>query len=176
MSCEGLQSALHAVAHTDRTVGHPRSRVWSLFRDMRSWYSEYSFEVLSGPPYDAAVGFVEGQTLKVTGSRGLPRAHEGDAPGPQYYIQKNIKVAPQKEIVVVLSGSAYDWRRYTAFYVWRFAEQARDTLISIDSYVEAELFKPLPAIEFLSYRQELERNWHRSWSEALATLETVLNA
>ena len=174
MASENLQSVLHAVAHTDRVVGHPRSRVWALFRDIRTWYREYRFEVVSGPPYEAAVGLMEGQTLKVTGSKGLPRAYTGDALGPEYYLQKNIKVTPENEIVVVLSGSAYDWTRYTAFYVWRLAEHTRDTLISIDSYVEAHLFRPLPTSEWSRYLEELEKNWHRSWSEALSALEAVL--
>jgi hypothetical protein len=171
-----LISTLHEATHTETTLDRQMSEVWDIFRDIRRWYTEYSFEVVSGPPYETGVGLLEDQVLKVTGSKGLPRAYSEEMAGSQYYIQKNIKVTPQKEIVAVLSGSAYDWRRYTAFYVWRLTEHAAKTTISIDGYVEAELFKPLPTGEFARYRQALVENWHRSWAEAFASLKEVLGA
>jgi len=171
-----LISTLHGVTHTETTLDRPLSEVWAIFKDIRRWYTEYTYEVVAGPSYQTGVGLLEGQVLKVTASKGLPRAYSEDTAGPEHYIQKNIKVTPQKEIVAVLSGSTYDWRRYTSFYIWRLTEHAAKTTISVDGYVEAELFKPLPTGEFSRYHQNLVENWHLSWAEAFASLKEVLGA
>jgi hypothetical protein len=118
---------------------------------------------------------MEDQVMRVKSSHGFPRAPDSDAAGElEYFVQRTIRVVPQREIVVVLSGSAYDWRRYTAFYVWRLKEDAGRTYISIDGYAEAELSTALPDAEFAKYHAELDRNWQRSWTEALGSLEMVL--
>jgi hypothetical protein len=170
-----LASTLHWVLHTEVTLDYPVEKVWRTFKDMASWYTEYSFETVAGPPYEADSGLLKGQVLKLRSSKGLPRAPNSDGGGPEYFIQKTLEVVPHNEIVVVLSGAAYDWKRVTSFYVWRMTEKATRTTILIDTYGEAELLRPLPRLEFSEYWDTLEKNWHRSWSEALANLEKVMD-
>jgi hypothetical protein len=173
---EDLISTMHCTLHTEVTLDFPVSEVWSVFKDMRRWYAEYTFEVISGPPYEAGGGLQEGHVIKVSSSKGLPRApNSGDALGPQYYISRTIKVVPQQEIVNVLSGRGFDWQRYTMFYVYKMAEQASKTTLSVDQYAEAELVQPLTQAEFSDYYAQLTRNWQRSWSEAFVNLENVLS-
>src|SRR5579863_1284478 len=59
-------STVDWVLHTQATLDRPVSMVWPAFRDMKSWYTEYAFEVLSGPPYQAGPGLAEQQIMKVT--------------------------------------------------------------------------------------------------------------
>jgi hypothetical protein len=167
------------VLHTGTSIEHPLSRVWRAFRDIRTWYSEYEFEVVSGAPYRAGVGLVEGQLIKVTPLTPFPRTsdtNEGD--GAQYFLQKTIRIVPQREIVVLLSGGpAYDFRRYTQFYVWRVAVQGeKSTTIFIDSYGEADLKQPLREVEYVEYQDKLTRNFYRSWAEAFTQLKKNLDA
>lgn len=172
-----LISTVHWVLHTELTLDRPVGEVWPVFKDMKAWYTEYTFEVISGPSYQAGLGLLEDQVLKLTSSKGLPRApNSKDTAGPQHFIQKTIKVAPQKEIVAVLSGRAYDWRQYTSFYVWRMTETTTNTTIFVDSYGEAELVTPLPRGEVSGYQDTLTRNWHRSWSEAFVSLRKIMDA
>jgi hypothetical protein len=171
-----LISTINWVKHTELTLDRVVQEVWPVFRDMRRWYTEYSFEVLSGPAYLAGSGLLEGQVLKVKSSMGLPKAPDADdVAGPQYLIVKTIKVDPQKEIVAVLSGCAYDWRQFTSFYVWSMTENAGKTTIFVDAYGQAEMFKPLSKGECTGYEDELTKNWHRSWSEAFMNLQKVVN-
>jgi hypothetical protein len=172
-----LISTMHCALHTEVTLAFPVSEVWAVFKDMRRWYAEYTFEVISGPPYEVGAGLQEGHVIKVISSKGLPRAlNSGDALGPQHYISKTIKVVPQKEIVNVLSGRAFDWKRYTFFYIYKMVAHAKKTTISVDQYAEAELVQSLTQAEFADYYDQLTRNWHRSWSEAFVNLEKVLAA
>ena len=66
-------STLHYVMHTEMTFAHPLSKLWPVFKDMRRWYTEYTFDVISGPPYDPDTGLAEGQVLKVVTSAPFPR-------------------------------------------------------------------------------------------------------
>jgi hypothetical protein len=172
-----LNSTMHYVLHTEFALAYPLSEVWRVFKDMRRWYTEYTFEVVSGPSYQAESGLLEDQVLKVTSSMDFPRAsNSDDAAGPQYFIHKTIKVSPPKEIVAVLSGCAYDWKRYTVFYVWRMTEQEKETTIFVDSYGEAELVNPLPKDELSVYRAKFAKHWHCSWSQAFVNLKKVMEA
>jgi hypothetical protein len=161
--------------HTELTLDYPVCDVWPVFRDMGSWYTEYAFETLEGPSYDAEGGLLEDQVLKVTSSHSFPRIAGADDTAPEYFIVKTIKVVPEKEIVSVMSGNAYDWKRYTVFYAWTLAESASQTTILVDSYGEAELERPLPKDEYLKYDDELSKNWHRSWTKAFGNLREVVH-
>ena len=170
-----LVSTMHWALHTEAKFGRHAREVWPVFRDIRSWYTEYTFDVISGPPYQAGVGLVEDQVMKVTSSKGLPRTSGSTAAGaPEFFIHKTIKVDPPMEIVVLLSGSAYDFKQYTSFYVWKVMESDNDTTILVNTYGEAELIERLPTREFLAYREEIASNWRRSWSEAFVSLKKAL--
>ena len=169
-------SILQYALHTERVCEIPLSQVWPVFKDMRRWYTEYAFESVSGPPYQEGPGLVEDQVLKVTSSKGFPRASKSDAEGPQPFTMKTIKVIPRSEIVAVLSGNTSDWKRYTQFYVWMLLETGSKTTIVVDTYGEAELTKSLSKREFTVYYDKLAGNWQRSWSEALASLRRLLEA
>ena len=88
---------------------------------------------------------------------------------------ETIKVLPRREIVAVVSGSAYDWKRYTVFYVWTMHERNEKTVVDIDSYGEADLVTPLQTAEFARYYDAFDKEWHRSWSKALASLGKSLD-
>jgi hypothetical protein len=169
-------STYHWVLHTEVTVDHPVSAVWPYFKDFFGWYTEYTCETVSGPPYRTGSGLLEGQVLKLTSSVDLPRAHSKEGAGPKHYLQKTLRVAHEREIVVVLSGSAYDFREYTAFYVWRLRSQANQTAVLVDTYGEGQFYRPLQEGRLSGYDDEFIRNWHRSWSEALLNLTKVLSA
>jgi hypothetical protein len=172
----GLISTMHWVLHTEFNLDYPVCDVWPVFKDMRSWYAEYAFEDVSGPAYRAGSGLLEDQVLGLTSSKGLPRVSKSDAAGPELVILKTLKVNPCKEIVAVLSGRAYDWKHYTAFYVWRMTEQSKNTTIFVDTYGEAELIKPLPQDAFSEYHDAITQSWHRSWADAFAELKKVMSA
>jgi hypothetical protein len=151
--------------------------VWPVFKDMRSWYPEYTFEVLAGPPYETGSGLMEHQVIKVTSSHTFPTVpNSEDAGRPDYFVTKIIKVTPPEKIVAVLSGSAYDWKQYCSFYVWTLTGTETRTTILVESYAEAELAKPLSKDEYAQYHDELTKNWHRSWSTAFANLRHVMDA
>jgi hypothetical protein len=169
-------SILHYVMHTDVTLSHTVSEVWPIFKDMRRWYTEYAFEVKSGPPYDPTTGLVEGQVLKVVSRVAFPRE-----PGatktprePEYFVVETIKVVPRKQIVAVVSGSAYDFKRYTVFYLWTMQESEGKTIVDIDSYGEAHLVNALSKAKFADYYNAFDKNWHRSWSNALSNLKATM--
>jgi hypothetical protein len=170
-------ATMHWVLHTELTLDVPASEVWPVVKDMRRWYSEYAIEVVSGPSYQDGSGLMEDQVLKMTSSKSLPRISNSDDAGePQPYIVKIIKVVRQKEIVSLLSGSAYDFKHYTSFYVWKLMELAKKTTVLVDTYGEADLVKPLSMGALSDYRDKLIKNWHRSWSEAFVNLKNVLHA
>jgi hypothetical protein len=177
MTQSNLISTIHSVLHTELTLDRPLSEVWPVFKDMRSWYTEYAWEVISGPPYETGVGLLEDQVLRVKSSHPFPRvANAGDSTGPEYFVTKILKIVPQREIVSVLSGRAYDWRQYTSFYVWKMTEAAAKTTILIDVFGEAELETPLSKQALSKYQDELTSNWYRSWSTAFGNLKRIMNA
>jgi hypothetical protein len=174
-----LISKMYWVLHTEVALDRPLSEVWPVFKDIKRWYTEYTVEDVSGPSYQSGSGLAEDQVLKVIPKdlKSFPRAsNSADAAGPQYFIQKTIKVVPQKEIVILLSEPSFDYKRRTQFYVWKMSGNAKKTTIFIDAYGEAELAKPLPKGDFLDYYDKRTRNFQRSWSEAFATLRKVLHA
>jgi hypothetical protein len=165
-----LISTAHWALHTELTLDRRLSEVWPVFKDMRRWYTEYTFENVSGPSYQASSGLQDGQVLKLT------RASDDGAGSQPFIYAKTVKVAPQKEIVVVLFGPAHGWSRYSDFYVLKMTQRARHTTIFVDSYVEAELVKPLPKGEFSDYHDQFTRDWQHSWSEAFVNLSKVISA
>jgi hypothetical protein len=177
-AAESPITALDWVLHTDIAIQHPLSRVWPAFRDIRAWYWEYHFEVVAGAPYLAGDGLVEGQVIKVTPRTSFPRASKSDGDGSaEYFLQKTIRVVPNREIVVLLSGGpAYDFSRYTQFYVWKVMENGeKSTTLSIDCYGEAALRQPLREDEYVEHQDRLAKNFYQSWAQALEQLKKTLD-
>jgi hypothetical protein len=167
----------HWVLSTNVTVAHPLAVVWSVFRDPRKWYTEYTWEVVSGPPYEASGGLLEGQTLKCRSTHPLPRIPTAsEATVSEDYFVKFLKVIPSSEIVSVLSGSVYDFQRYTAFYVWKLVDNESATTVTVDTYGEAHLAAPLTTDQLDEYTDEFNVNWHRSWSTAFLNFGRTLDA
>jgi hypothetical protein len=169
------------VQQTKVTLNHPVGEVWRVLKDMRRWYTEYTLEVISGPPYRAGLGLMEGQILKVTSNGVLRRelALEPDSEstnGPEWLTAKIVKVVPRKEIVTVLTGRAFDWKRYTVFYVWRTTEVGKKATVHVDSYGDVDLIKPLSKAEFATYYKRFTKEWKHSWSGAFANLRKALNS
>jgi hypothetical protein len=169
-------STVYWALHTRLTLNHPVTEVWPLFQDMRRWYTEYAFEVISGPAYEPGVGLLEHQVLKLTSSVGFPKTPGTDDPlgGAPYFTSRIVRVAPQEQIVAAIYGAAYDFKRQTSFYVWRMVTAGSDTAIHVDTYGEAELIQPLDPEGMAQYTRELERNWQRSWSEAFLNLGKII--
>jgi hypothetical protein len=165
-------SMMHWVRHTELTVAHPLHEVWPVFKDIRRWYRKYTYDVVSGEPYEAGPGLQEDQVLSLTSSTPPPGVPA--SAGKQTLITKIIKVVPSKEIVSVLWGSYHDWRQYSVFYVWTLAERPGGTTILVDCYGQAELVEPLHRSEFSDYQAEHDKSWHRSWSDAFATLRSLM--
>jgi len=166
---------IHWVLDTEMTVPCPLPVAWCLFKDIRMWYTEYSWEVTSGPAYERDNGLEEGQTLKLVSTHPLPRIPvEKRVETPEHYVTKILKVRPSAEIVSVLSGSIYDLKQYTAFYVWRLEEAETGTRIAIETYGEAELVSPLQPDQMSEYMESFVSNWHRSWSTAFANYARAL--
>jgi len=160
---------------TEETFARPLQEVWPVFKDIASWYTEYTWEVESGPGYASDGGLAEGQRIKVTSSHSFPRLQsEKVEDSPEYFVTDVLKVVPESEIVSSLSGRAFDWERFTSFYVWRLAPSGEGTKVTIESYTEVELSRALPVDEYAAYREELNANWFRSWSTAFAGLSEVL--
>jgi hypothetical protein len=165
---------IHWVLDKEVLLEHPLDLVWPIFRDIRKWYLEYDWQVVDGPAYEAAGGLEEGQTLKLRSSHPLPQIDGGeDINAPDHYMTKILTVS-EWEIVSVLYGETNDWKHYTSFYVWRFAEAGSDTVFSVGSYGEAQLGAPLSDAQTEDYIQRLSSNWHRSWSTAVEGLEATL--
>jgi hypothetical protein len=174
-----VSSMMHWAVHTELVVERPVREVWPLFKDMGRWYTKYAFEVLSGPPYEEGPGLTEGQVLKLTSSMGLPWSADAAVAGPQNLIARVIRVAEQndtREIVVYLSGSAYDWKRYTLFYVLRSVEGSGATTIIVNAYGEAEFVAHLSEVELTAYREQFTQGWQASWSEAFESFKRIINA
>jgi hypothetical protein len=169
-----LTSTIQWVLHTELTVPEPVDEVWCVFRDIAGWYTEYKFETISGPGYQKGVGLLEGQVLKVTPATPLPRAsHVDQTDGADYYVHNTIKVGA-REIVVVLSGAAFDLRQYTSFYVWKVMEDDRGATVLVDTYGEGHLSAPLAQEEARNYQERLASNWQRSWADAFANFRKAL--
>ena len=167
--------AMHWAFHTEVTLDRPLGEAWSAFRDMRGWYTKYKFEVLSGPAYQAGSGLMEDQVLRLT-SNYFPRASNADGDsGPHYFVMKTIEILPQREIVAVLSGPAYDWKQYCSVYVWRMSEESGRTTVFVDAYGDADLTKPMSKEAFGEYREKLRSNWHQSWNEAFGNLKRAMH-
>jgi hypothetical protein len=164
---------MHGVSGKDLLIEQPRDTVWPILRDIRSWYPEYDWKVVDGPAYESGGGLQEGQTMELRSTHPLPRVDAAESGRGDFYTTKMLKVADW-EIVSVLYGQVYDWKRYTAFYVWRLVESGPNTVFTVDSYLEAEFVDPLSDEELDDYRQRLTDNWHRSWSTAFDGLVRVL--
>lgn len=163
------------VLETSVVIDLPVSEVWTVFRDMRRWYTEYDFQVVDGPAYDPEIGICEGQVYRLKSSVPLPRTGEGDGEsGPEEFTSQVLKVVPERETVTVITGSAYDFKRHTSFYVRRLFDDPAGTRVVIESYGEAELFHPLDRERLREFESDLAANWLRSWTTALTNLTTVL--
>lgn len=176
MTTENLISTADWALLTELTLNRPVNEVWPVFKDFYSWYTEYTIELVSGPTYQSGAGLVEEQVLKVTPTKDFTDAYSEEASGPRYYIQKTIKIVPEKDIVAMLSGSAYDFAQYTSFYSWKMIPAAKQTTILVGNYGQATLFKPLSSGGLSGYLEKFSRNWHRSWSEAFVSLQKAMDA
>jgi hypothetical protein len=172
-----LISTIHWTEHIELTLNHPLKEVWTVFNDMRRWYPEYSIETVSGPSYETGPAFLEDQVLTVTSSKDFVRtANSEHEPGqPQPLTAKIIKVVPEKEIVCLLSGRAFDWENYTAFYIWKFSEKSGQTTIDVDQVGEAAFVSPLTKKEFAEYQNMLSDAFQLSWSNAFSNLTRVMD-
>jgi|SRR5581483_5841693 len=174
---ESTISTIDWVEGLDVSVDAPLDEVWSLFNDMGRWYTDYTIEQISGPDYfEAGPAFLENQQLVATSSKRFVRTPNSERdPDEAHPIPvKIIKVVPGREIVSLLTGSAYDWTRFTAFYIWTLEEQGTGTSISIRQYGEAEFEKPLTPDELRDYKADLRTKFNESWSNALANLAGML--
>lgn len=169
-----LISTMHEIARTQLTLAQPRDVVWSSFRDIRAWYTEYSWDVVSGPGYELAMGLAEGQVLQVFSSHPFPRTDGTDSPAEKLVVRV-VEVDEPNRIVVMLSGRAvFDYERFTGFYVWSVGEGDDGTTVTIDGFFEADLQTPLSPAALAEYKQALAVNWHRSWTTALENLRRRL--
>src|SRR5579863_2744654 len=76
---------LHAVQHTSIAVDQNVGVVWDVFKDIKRWYTEYTFDVIAGPSYDPAHGCVENQVIRVTSAHAFPRLPNApESAGPGY--------------------------------------------------------------------------------------------
>jgi len=172
-------STFHYAQHIEAIFARSLGEVWRAFRDMGKWYTEYTFDDVSGPSYLREAGLMENQVVRLTFTTGLPKdfptlSNPGNAPASEHYIMKTIKLVPLKEIVAVVWGQVYDWKRYTVFYVFRMTGKGSATAVFVDSYGEAEFVRPLSTAELSEYSGNFTRVWHRSWSEAFANLRKLV--
>ena len=157
----------------ERTIPAPVRRVWPVFLDMNRWYTDYHWEWVSGPPYEG-VGLQEGQVLRANPLYGV-----GLEDSTLYYIQEQLKVTTDREIVVKLT--AYDpksvsaeygteVRDIVAFYHWQFIGTRDSTTIAIRSYSNIRTDKR-PSEAVIS---DLTALFHRSWNKCLDNLEALV--
>ena len=156
-----------------KTIGAPVRRVWPVFLDMNRWYTDYHWDWISGPPYQG-VGLQEGQVLKASPLYGV-----GMQDPTLYYLQEQVKVTPETEIVVKLTAAnpksmsaeyATEVRDVVAFYHWDFVGAANSTTIIIRSYCNLRTDKR-PAESVLA---DLTAMFHQSWNKCLDKLETIV--
>jgi hypothetical protein len=96
-----------------------------------------------------------------------------------YYLQEQVKVTPETEIVVKLTAAnpksmsaeyATEVRDVVAFYHWDFVGAANSTTIIIRSYCNLRTDKR-PAESVLA---DLTALFHQSWNKCLDKLETIV--
>jgi hypothetical protein len=156
-----------------KTIGAPVRRVWPVFLDMNRWYTDYRWDWISGPPYQG-VGLQEAQVLKASPLYGV-----GMQDPTLYYLQEQVKVTTETEIVVKITAPnpeslsadyATEVRDVVAFYHWDFVGAENSTTILIRSYCNLRTDKR-PAEKILA---ELTSAFHQSWNKSLNTLETIV--
>ena len=156
-----------------KTIGAPVGEVWPVFLDMNRWYTDYRWDWISGPPYQG-VGLQEGQVLKASPLYGV-----GMQDPTLYYLQEQVKVTTETEIVVKITAAnpvslsadyATEVRDVVAFYHWDFVESGNSTTILIRSYCNLRTDKR-PAETVLA---ALTTAFHQSWNKSLNTLETIV--
>jgi hypothetical protein len=166
-------SHFHWIEDREFLIKHPLEAVWPAFRDIRTWYAEYDWQVVDGLSYEGGGGLQEGQTLELRSHHPMPQMSGGEATAEAEIMQKILKVSDW-EIVSVVYGQTNEWSQYTSFYIWKFAETGSDTLFSVVTYGRAELEAPVSDAELEDYGERLSSNWHRSWITAVEGLEAVL--
>ena len=156
-----------------KTIGAHVRNVWPVFLDMNRWYTDYHWDWISGPPYQN-VGLQEGQVLKASPLYGV-----GMQDPTLYYLQEQVKVTPETEIVVKITAAnpkslspdyATEVRDVVAFYHWDFVGAANSTTIIIRSYCNLRTDKR-PAETVLA---DLTAAFHRSWNKSLNKLEAIV--
>ena len=168
--------------HTETTIDRPIKDVWPIFVDLKKWYREYSLEVIAGEPYRDGVGLREGQEIIVIPLYQLPIPESAPESSKSLrLLQTNIKVVPEKEIVLKLTpidkGGAWGMVDFVSFYVWRLSENDNKTTITVDSYGEAQ-FAPVSELPSEPVNppcpDKCPSNFDRSWGEAFKNLEALV--
>ena len=127
-----------------------------------------------GPSIPGGPDSKKGQVLKASPLYGV-----GVQDPTLYYLQEQVKVTPETEIVVKLTAAnpksmssdyATEVRDVVAFYHWDFVAAGKSTTILIRSYCNLRTDKR-PAETVLA---ELTAAFHRSWNKSLNTLETIV--
>jgi hypothetical protein len=155
------------------TIGAPVERIWPVFLDMNQWYTDYHWDWISGPPYEG-VGLQEGQVLKA-----VPLYGSGLQDPTLYYLQEQVKVTTETEIVVKLTAAnpkslsadyATEVHDVVAFYHWDFLKEGDSTTILIRSYCNLRTDKR-PAEAILT---DLTAAFHKSWNKSLNNLASIV--
>jgi hypothetical protein len=169
-------STINSLVRAHLTMPQRRDVVWSTLRDIRQWYAEYTFEVVSGPSYERAMGLAEGQIIHATSSHPFPRIDGRPDSPPEKVVARVLEVDEPNRIVVMLSGQAvYDYARLTSFYILSVDESNDGTTVTVENLGEAELQTPLSPAKHAEYKQALTANWQRSWTTALESLRRQLD-
>jgi hypothetical protein len=156
-----------------RTIPAPVRKVWPVFLDMNRWYTDYHWEWISGPPYEG-VGLQEGQVLRANPLYGV-----GLQDSTLYYLQEQLKLTTDREIVVKLTANnpksvsteyGTEVRDVVAFYHWQFLDGSDSTTIAIRSYSNIRTDKR-PSETVLA---DLIAQFHRSWYKSLSNLEALV--
>jgi hypothetical protein len=159
--------------YTESTFRAPVNTVWSKFLDMNRWYTDYHWDWISGPPYEG-FGLQEGQVLKAT-----PLYGTGLDDPSLFYLQEQLKVSKESEIVVKLTASdpksmsseyGTEVRDLVAFYHWHFTGLNGSTTLAVRSYSNIRTDKrPSNAII-----DGLQTAFHRSWDKCLNNLAKLV--
>jgi hypothetical protein len=158
-----------------RTIPAPVRKVWPVFLDMNRWYTDYHWDWISGPPYEG-VGLQEGQVLRANPLYGV-----GLQDSTLYYLQEQLKVTTDTEIVVKLTANnpksvsadyGTEVRDVVAFYHWQFISARDSTTIAIRSYSNIRTDKR-PSETVLA---DLITLFNRSWNKCLNNLEALVCA
>jgi hypothetical protein len=156
-----------------RTLPAPVRNVWPVFLDMNRWYTDYHWDWISGPAYEG-VGLQEGQVLRAT-----PLYGAGLQDSTLYYLQEQLKVTTDTEIVVKLTANnpkslsaeyGTEVRDVVAFYHWQFLGARDSTTIAIRSYSNIRTDRR-PSESVLA---DLITLFHRSWNKCLNNLEALV--